>query len=150
MSIDTKMSRWIVVTCALALVFFVLQTNGVLLHVIDKDQTFISFGIMAIFLIAHFFILLAIRDHSEELEDRLWYIAESLISLGMVGTVIGFTIVFGDAFINLDIEKPETVQDLLITLGAGVGTALYTTLTGLVCSMVLKGELVFLVGEHNE
>lgn len=150
MSVSAKAARWLIVTCGLVLIAFLLAEKGILLHLHEMDTTFISIGILVAFVISHFFILYAIKQHSPELEDRLWYVAESLISVGMVGTVVGFTMVFGDAFIGLDINDPDTVTELLVTLGSGVGTALITTLTGLVSSLILKGELVFLVGEHDE
>ena len=55
----------------------------------------------------------------------------------MIGTVIGFIAMLG-GFINLDIENIETIQDLITELGSGMSTALYTTLTGLISSVLLK------------
>lgn len=150
MSVTTKISRWVIITCFLTLLGTVLYEKGIFSVLYEMDSTFISLGIVFTFVVAHFYVLKAITNYNEHFEDRLWYIAESLINVGMIGTVVGFTMVFGDAFVELDIEDVDSVSALLTTLGSGVGTALITTLTGLVCSLVLKGELVFLVGDHDE
>ena len=55
----------------------------------------------------------------------------------MVGTVIGFIMMLS-GFANLDISEIDTVQTLIKELGTGMSTALYTTLAGLICSLLLK------------
>jgi biopolymer transport protein ExbB/TolQ len=55
----------------------------------------------------------------------------------MVGTVIGFIMMLS-GFATLDISEIDTVQALIKELGTGMSTALYTTLAGLICSLLLK------------
>jgi biopolymer transport protein ExbB/TolQ len=55
----------------------------------------------------------------------------------MVGTVVGF-ISMMSGFSTLDVGDMTTVQDMIKSLGAGMSTALYTTLVGLICSSLLK------------
>ena len=71
-----------------------------------------------------------------------WFIAESLLGLGMIGTVTGFLLMLGNAFENIDVSNTETLQNALTQMALGMSTALYTTLIGLICSLILKIQLV--------
>jgi len=73
----------------------------------------------------------------EQKVEAGWFISDLTLTIGMIGTVIGF-IAMLSGFINLDIENIETIQDLITELGSGMSTALYTTLTGLISSVLLK------------
>ena len=55
----------------------------------------------------------------------------------MIGTIIGFIIVMKD-FSTIDFSNLSTIQDLIKNLGSGISTALYTTLFGLVASILTK------------
>jgi len=74
--------------------------------------------------------------------DVGWFVAESCLALGMVGTVTGFLYMLGTAFENIDITNATTLQDALASMARGMSTALYTTLTGLIASLVIKLQLV--------
>jgi hypothetical protein len=85
-------------------------------------------------------------DHKEI--DVGWFIAETCLALGMVGTVTGFLYMLGTAFENIDITDATTLQDALASMAKGMSTALYTTLTGLIASLIIKVQLVnYEVGE---
>ena len=60
----------------------------------------------------------------------------------MVGTVTGFLYMLGTAFENIDITDATTLQDALASMAKGMSTALYTTLTGLIASLIIKVQLV--------
>ena len=60
----------------------------------------------------------------------------------MIGTVIGFLLMLGTAFTNLDVSNSAALQDALASMAVGMSTALYTTLIGLVSSLILKVQLV--------
>jgi biopolymer transport protein ExbB/TolQ len=55
----------------------------------------------------------------------------------MAGTVIGFIMMLS-GFAKVDVTDTSTVQGLIKSLGVGMSTALYSTLTGLICSALLK------------
>jgi hypothetical protein len=75
-----------------------------------------------------------------------WYIAETCLAIGMIGTVAGFLIMLGSAFGNIDVSDTSSLQHALADMATGMSTALYTTLSGLVASLFLKSQLVNL--EH--
>ena len=73
----------------------------------------------------------------EHLMEVGWFTSDLCLSIGMIGTVIGFIMMLS-GFANLDISEIDTVQTLIKELGTGMSTALYTTLAGLICSLLLK------------
>ena len=87
-------------------------------------------------------------------EDRTveigWFIAEACLALGMIGTVTGFLLMLNGAFMEIDLSNPTTIQNSLVKMALGMSTALYTTLTGLICSLALKIQLVNVENEYRE
>jgi uncharacterized membrane protein len=75
-----------------------------------------------------------------------WYLAETALALGMLGTLAGFLLMLGTAFTNIDVNDTATLQTALTNMALGMSTALYTTLVGLIVSIFLKSQLVNL--EH--
>jgi len=71
-----------------------------------------------------------------------WFVTELLLALGMIGTVIGFIMMLGGSFESLNIADTGSVKTALTDMAIGMSTALYTTLVGMVCSQILKVQLV--------
>lgn len=66
-----------------------------------------------------------------------WFTSDLCLTIGMMGTVIGFIMMLS-GFTKVDVSDVNTVQELIKSLGIGMSTALYSTLTGLICSALLK------------
>ena len=64
-------------------------------------------------------------------------IVDILLKLGLTGTVIGFILMLLPIGEIKDFD-PQILQKLLSTMSGGMAVALYTTLTGLITSMMLK------------
>ena len=82
----------------------------------------------------------------DELSNRhaLGYLAvDILLKLGLTGTVIGFILMLLPIGEITDFD-PQILQKLLGTMSGGMAVALYTTLTGLVTSMLLKYQYFLL------
>ena len=58
--------------------------------------------------------------------------------MGLIGTVSGFILMLYGAFADLNIADTTSVQQSLMNMSLGMSTALYTTLIGLVSSLLLK------------
>ena len=78
------------------------------------------------------------------LEDKLanrhalgYMIVDILLKLGLTGTVIGFILMLLPIGEIKDFD-PQIIQQLLSKMSGGMAVALYTTLTGLVASTLLK------------
>lgn len=64
-----------------------------------------------------------------------WFTADIMIKLGLLGTIIGFILMLGSVANITDFDV-TSMQKILKHMSTGMGTALYTTLAGLVCSML--------------
>ena len=131
--------------------YFVIKGGLILLW--EQDQTKLSFLLLIIF--THMSVWCGYktwrlsrfldRDETEkylvekieELMESGWFASDLCLTIGMVGTVIGF-ITMMSGFATIDVSNMTTVQDMIKGLGSGMSTALYTTLVGLICSALLK------------
>ena len=66
-----------------------------------------------------------------------WFASDFSLSVGMIGTVIGFIIMLS-GFGGVNLDDIQNIKDLFKELSFGMSIALYTTLTGLVCGSLLK------------
>ncbi len=72
-----------------------------------------------------------------------WFTVGAMIKLGLLGTVIGFIIML-TSIIGLDSLEIEQVQHLMQQMAEGMMVALNTTLLGLVGSLILGVQYLFL------
>ena len=119
------------------------------------DVTRLSFFIISIFICTSVWIgtktyKVGIRQDYDQKSDVGWFVSESCLALGMVGTVTGFLIMLGTAFANVDVTNATTLQQALSDMATGMSTALWTTLVGLVCSLIIKVQLVYLEVALND
>lgn len=119
-----------------------------------NDFTKISFVIMGLFVFGSAMVGYKVFSYTrdEELGFRYegeWLMSEHLLSLGLLGTVIGLLYTFIGSFQNLNIGNVEAAQQVIITMSAGLGSAFTTTACGLVASMLLKTQLVIAEGDDK-
>jgi hypothetical protein len=69
--------------------------------------------------------------------DACWFVSDALMGLGMTGTVLGFLVMLNDAF-----SGNMAAQDVMLRAAPGLATICVTTAVGLVCSMLVKAQLV--------
>jgi len=120
---------------------------GLFGQVNQADFTKISFLIYALFLI--FSIKCGFRTARLQSDPSGWFVSDIMITLGMIGTVVGFIYMLATCFGNIDITQPQTMRLALNRMSMGMGTALYTTASGLICSLLLKLQL-FNLEQGNE
>tara|TARA_B100000953_G_scaffold185239_1_gene152498 strand:- start:57 stop:524 length:468 start_codon:yes stop_codon:yes gene_type:complete len=153
MKIGRKLLKWWLIYCLTLLGFGTLYYFNMHSQLYYADVTKLSFLIIIIFIFTSVWIgrktyELEITSIVDDKIDVGWFIAESCLALGMVGTVTGFLYMLGTAFENIDITDATTLQDALASMAKGMSTALYTTLTGLIASLIIKVQLVnYEVGE---
>jgi MotA/TolQ/ExbB proton channel family len=78
-----------------------------------------------------------------------WFVADLLLSLGLLGTVIGFIVMLGPIS-GLDAGDHSAIKNALAAMSGGMAVALYTTLTGLIGGMLLKIQGFLLDGAVDE
>jgi hypothetical protein len=83
-------------------------------------------------------------------EDLLWFSTDVVMSIGMVGTLIGFLIVLTTTFTNIDTTSAAAMKEVISTLASGMGIALMTSLMGLIASIILKLQMVMMENSHEE
>ena len=103
----------------------------------SADITFICYGILLLGITAILFSFRQVMNktyHMKKLND-LSYVAQML---GLLGTVIGMSFLFGSLSA---VEDGELRQKLITT---GMATVLNTTIVGIVCSLLIYTYVIFL------
>lgn len=72
-----------------------------------------------------------------------WFCTDIMIKLGLLGTIIGFVLMLSSVA-NVEDFDVSTMQKVLRLMSTGMGTALYTTLAGLVFSMLTAAQYYLL------
>lgn len=136
--------RWLLIFVLITLAGAGAILAGLHTSLWEADSTKISFliiSLLAIFTIWCGYLSYRLNKDSHELIDKRaqigWFASDMVFTLGMIGTVIGFIMMLS-GFHKVDITQIQTVQQLLGTLGQGMGVALYTTLSGLIAGLILK------------
>lgn len=109
----------------------------------QNDITYISSVLLIIYLLTSLFIGIE-NIFGNRSKDIYWFISENCMTLGLIGTVIGFIIMIGPALANIDPTIIDTVRTAIVYMSTGMSTALLTTLAGLVVGLFLKIQLVVL------
>lgn len=119
-------------------------------HLWAADQTKLSFVILFLWVVStiatgiwHYNITVTNVNYHIKIG---WFLSESMLAVGMIGTVAGFLLMLGTTFSGINVGDTATLQRALADMALGMSTALYTTLVGLVSSLFLKSQLVNL--EH--
>ena len=114
----------------------------------ENDFTKISLLIASLFAMTTSVIGYKLWTKKKHLYDKEWFISEAVISLGMIGTVIGFIFMLYSVFSGIDLSDTSNLQDSLAMMAKGMGTALLTTLVGLISSVLIKCQLVVVEDEE--
>lgn len=137
---------WYMIVCLELLLFGVAAMFDVHYMIWENDLTKLSAVIAVVWVLGTLFIgSHYFYNNKDYIESRIkigWFISESCSALGMIGTVAGFLLMLGAAFTNIDVSSSESMQLVISNMALGMSTALYTTLVGLVCSLLLKIQLV--------
>ena len=75
-----------------------------------------------------------------------WFVSDMMLKLGLLGTIIGFIFMLGSVANIADFDV-SNMQKILQHMSTGMGTALYTTLAGLICS-ILSALQYHMIDKH--
>ena len=141
--------KWVAIFTCTIFSFFVIHMFNLWNALWSADQTKISFVILTIWSIASIFLLYKILKPNADVNDELlWFTSESLVTLGLIGTVSGFILMLYSAFSDIDVSNIDSLTASLEQMSTGMSTALTTTLVGLISSLHLKVQLM-LVESHD-
>ena len=131
-----------------------LWSLGVFEDIYKADVTSISFVIYGVFLISVIVSGIAAyrtskgileKPHllkTEKYVDVCWFLSETMMTLGLIGTVAGMIYLFGQIFIEIDPTNPEDLKAALSHMATGLSTAMYTTICGMVGALISKVQLM--------
>ena len=150
-NITSILLRWWFLFCTQIALGAVAYHFSFFHHLYREDTTRIGFCILGILIFTTLWLgkrIYSLKNNwqgPKEIIQSLspgWFIAESCLVLGLIGTVTGFILMLGTAFTELDVTNITSVQNALIKMSLGMSTALYTTLVGLISSLIIKIQLV--------
>ena len=139
--INSILLRWWFLFCTQIALGTIAYHFNFFQHLYREDTTRIGFFILGILLLTTLWLGKKVYSQSKDFSAG-WFIAESCLVLGLIGTVTGFILMLGTAFTELDVTNITSVQNALIKMSLGMATALYTTLVGLISSLAIKIQLV--------
>ena len=117
---------------------------GAVDFMINNDFTYLSFVNIAILYGFTVNVMYKAFTKNMETTDGEWFLSDAVLSIGMVGTLSGFLVVLYSTFQGLDPSNTDSMRTAIETLASGMGTALLTSLVGLIASLIMKYQLVTL------
>lgn len=146
-------TKWFLVNAVVLTAAFFAQTQGAITTMIKNDVSYLTIVIMTLYLVVSAMVgrlcYLAdninkqrkndARQHLARRAELGWFAAEHFFSLGLLGTVFGLCVATAT---NLNAEAQVT--DIVAGLKAGLHTAFYTTICGIVFSLPLQVQLMIL------
>ena len=119
---------------------------GYIMTIYQADVTFLSAVIGFLFVLTTVLIgwrtwLFSYRDTYTDTHLGK-EITKIVMALGMFGTLIGFTLVFGESLTNLNFEDNASKAKVLAEMGIGIKTAIYTSLSGLAATILIWVQLM--------
>jgi hypothetical protein len=150
--------RWWLLLMLISIGAILAIGMGVLDSLIQADVTRISFLIFAIFVVytakAGRMTHRAYKGRPVKALETVWFVSDQLLTLGMIGTVIGFIYMLSTNFCAIDASNSLALKRAMGDMSIGMGTALYTTAAGLITSLLLKAQAFniarFLEGKESE
>lgn len=84
-------------------------------------------------------------DQLRNRHDIGWFMADVMLKLGLLGTVIGFIMMLSSVA-GISSFEPSMMQEVLINMSGGMRVALFTTLSGLIGSILVTIQFRMLDG----
>lgn len=108
------------------------------------DTSFITLGIIFLYLSGNFilFTLEGFPDNKYLQRINNW-IPATLVSLGLLGTVVGFFTVFNQLFAAVNFADPATMQTVLTQVSNGFSIAIISTIAGIITSIMVSIKNIF-------
>ena len=135
--------KWLIFFCLLVVGSIFAMGYGVWTKIYSSDPTYLSVGVAGFFLLSTFFSGRAISMGDRGLKDDAIkfndFAQATCMGLGMLGSLIGFTIILS-GFTNLDTSNAAAIQAFVTNIGAGLSTAIYTTISGLGAAILIAPQ----------
>lgn len=136
-----KFLKWWFVLVVQAIGIGVFAYMDGIQYMLDNDKTYLSLVIMGVWLIVSGAVGYYTWKRIEK-PEFLWFAGESCMTVGMIGTVVGFILMLSTSLNNLDPSDVESMRVAISNMAVGMSTALLTTLAGLTATLMLRVQLV--------
>ena len=133
---------WWLIVCAIGTVSYITHTMGWLVPIFTNDLTYITYLITAVTIFTTLSLGYKFKVPDADTVDVEWFVSDVVLTLGMLGTIIGFMIMLQGTFSSIEFNDANSIRLALSSMSQGLFTALNTTLIGLVSSIILKVQLV--------
>lgn len=138
---DKRFMMWWLVVVIQAVLVGIAVNFSAISFIIENDITYLSFLIISLLAVGT--VMIGYITYKKENNfEYTWFVAESAMTIGMIGTVIGFMLMLGSSFANIDPGNIDSMRKVIADMAVGMSTALLTTLTGLVVSLALKVQII--------
>ena len=84
-------------------------------YILNNDQTYISFILVGIWLLTSCRIGYKMGRNIDTSNEKFWFVAETCMAIGMMGTVLGFILMLGGS--NLASIDPSDVEGMKGVIG---------------------------------
>ena len=145
----TTFTKWFLLVAVTGTGLFFAEAKGAISLIIQNDRSYLALLIMLLFVVMtmrvghlSFEADVAKDSQKDDLSKRAelgWFTAEHFFSFGLLGTIIGLVLATGG---SLDGSNP--VSEIVAGLKTGLNTAFYTTICGIVFSILLQLQLLIL------
>ena len=132
---------WWLIVCVIATGSYLTHIMGWLVPLYTNDLTYITFLITAIAALTTLNLGYKFKVPAAVSVNVEWFVSDVVLTLGMLGTIIGFMIMLQGTFSSIEFNDTDSIRLALSSMSQGLFTALNTTLIGLVSSIVLKVQL---------
>ena len=137
MSKQTLFVRWWVMALAMATIIASILAMGGFSFLLENDVTYLSFVIMSVFFIFTGYYGYRLYRGQGLGQGVMEYGENLCTSIGLLGTVIGLIMMVKGAFAGIDVNDQESIKSALVAMSSGIGSALVTTLVGLISAVLI-------------
>lgn len=146
----TNFIRWQIIVGVLFCVSLVLVYYDIFQTVFKDDVTYLTNLIGGLFLfqtfnIGHYLFKGNFSlERASKVTKSIRFISRIVLSLGMLGTVAGFVYMLDRGMASLNFHDNESVIQVFKMMAQGMATALWTTLYGLIASILLSVQMLLI------
>ena len=133
---------WWLIVCVVGASSYITHTMGWLVPLYTNDITYITFLITVVAILTTVSLGYKFKMSDANSVDVEWFVSDVVLTLGMLGTIIGFMIMLQGTFSSIEFNDVHSIRLALSSMSQGLFTALNTTLLGLVSSIILKVQLI--------
>ena len=133
---------WWLIVCVVGASSYITHTMGWLVPLYTNDITYITFLITVVTILTTASLGYKFKMSNANSVDVEWFVSDVVLTLGMLGTIIGFMIMLQGTFSSIEFNDVHSIRLALSSMSQGLFTALNTTLLGLVSSIILKVQLI--------